>query len=90
MINKKAQASRLGIGLAVILAIFIFLVGMININFIKDEVTRARNAANLNCSDDSISDGTKLTCLAVDIVVPYFIILILSASGGLIIAKFVV
>ena len=81
--NKKAQT----MGLAVVMAITIFIVGMLSINFIKTEVTSARNASNLNCADITISDGTKLTCLAIDLVVPYFIIVIFSVAGGLIVAR---
>ena len=87
--NKKAQ-NTVGIGLVIITAIFLFMVGIMNVNFLKDEISRTRNVQNLNCADGSISDGTKLTCLAVDIVLPYFIITVFSAAGGLIMAKFVI
>lgn len=85
--NKKAQTR---IGIAVISAIFIFIVFIPIINLIIPDVTIVRNSANLNCSNpSSISDGTKLTCLAIDLVIPIFIALIIGASGGLIISKFV-
>jgi len=83
MMNNKGHAN---LGLAVVIAITIFIVGMLSVNFIKDEVTRARDATNLNCAAPT-SDGTRLTCLAVDLAVPYLIILIFSATGGLITAK---
>lgn len=85
MINKKAQ---MGLGFAIIVAIVLFMIGMINVNFIKDEVTRARGSSQMNCSDSTISDGSKLTCLLIDIVVPYFIIIVISTTGGLITARF--
>ena len=78
-----------GMGIALIVAIMLFIIGLMSINFIIGEVTRARDASNLNC-DSPTSDGIKLTCLLVDIVVPYFIIIILSTAGGLIIAKFTI
>ncbi len=84
--NNKAQIS--GIGIAIVVAMFLFIIGMININFIKDEVTRTRG--DLNCSLTTISDGSKLTCLLTDLVIPYFIIIIISAAGGLITSKFTV
>ena len=88
MLNKKAQSSAIsGLGIAFMVAIFLFMIGMISINFIKDEVTRARGTDQLSCSSDSISDGTKVTCLLVDVVVPYFIVIIISASGGMLTAK---
>lgn len=83
MQNKKAQT----LGLALVMAITIFIVGMLCVNFVKEGVTSARDASNLNCADADISDGTKLTCLAVDLVVPYFIIIIFSVAGGLIVAR---
>lgn len=87
--NKKAQT----MGIAIMIAITIFIVGMLNVNFIKDEVTRARGATQLDCGNyaddypEGISDGTKITCLVVDIVVPYFIIIIFSVAGGLLTAR---
>tara|TARA_R100001530_G_scaffold126389_1_gene95217 strand:- start:2115 stop:2378 length:264 start_codon:yes stop_codon:yes gene_type:complete len=85
MQNKKGQT----LGIAIMIAITIFIVGMLAVNFLKPEITRARDATNLNCANaDDISDATKLTCLVVDVVVPYFIILIFSVAGGLITARF--
>ena len=72
--NKRGQ-----MGIAIIIAIMIFLSGMVVINILKPDITLARNVATgLDCSNASaISDGTKLTCLAVDLTIPYFIIIIL-------------
>jgi len=84
--NKKGQT----VGITIIIAITIFIVGMLSINFIKDEVTRARGSTQLDCANSGeISDATKLTCLVVDVVVPYFIIVIISVAGGLIAGRFV-
>jgi len=83
--NKKGQT----LGIAVMITITIFIVGMLSVNYLKPEITRARDASNLDCGNAAvISDATKLTCLVVDIVVPYFIILIFSVAGGLITARF--
>lgn len=86
--NQKGQIGTLGI--AIVVGIMLFMVGMMAMNFIKDEVTRARDSSSLNCASSDISNGTKLTCLAVDIVVPYLIVTIFAAAGGLIVAKFVI
>ena len=84
MINKKSQT----LSLAIITAIFLLIIGLATINFIKDEVTDARN--NLNCaSADDITDGTKLLCLVIDVTVLYWIWIIFSVSIGGIIARFV-
>ena len=81
--NNKGQ-----IGIAVVSALMIFMVGMLVVNILKPEITTARSATGLDCGNASgISDGTKLTCLAVDFVVPYFILIILSASGGVIMSR---
>lgn len=79
--NNKGQ-----MGIAIITALMIFMVGVLVINILKPEIDNARSSSvGLDCTNSSgISDGTKLTCLAVDFVVPYFILIILSAAGGLI------
>lgn len=84
--NRKGQ-----MGISVIIGIMIFLSGIIVINILKPDVTLVRNAVTgLNCANASaISDGTKLTCLAVDLTIPYFILIIISAAGGIIISKVV-
>ena len=87
MKNKSGQT----MGMAILVAITIFIVGMLCVNFIKPEVTRARGLTELNCANaDDISDGTKLTCLVVDWVVPYFIILVFSVAGGLLTARLLI
>ena len=89
--NKSGQT----LGIAIMVAITLFLVGMLSINFIKPVVTIARDATHLDCSNsaadfpEGISDGVKLTCLVIDLVIPYFIILVFSVAGGIIVARFV-
>ena len=74
---------------SVMIAIMLFMIGMIVVNFIKPEVLTARTG--LNCANGaSISDGTKLMCLGVDIVVPYFIILVFSIAGGILFEKLLI
>ena len=83
--NKQGQA-----GIFVIVAIMIFIVGMVSINIIKPDVTTLRSVAGLNCVNASaISDGTKLTCLAVDITIPWIIVSVFAVAGSLIITKFI-
>jgi len=85
MRNKRGA----GIGIAFIVAIMFFIVGMMMINYLTPEITRTRASNQLNCADAAaISDGNKLTCLAVDLVVPYFILIVFSGAGGYITAKF--
>lgn len=81
--NSKAQT----LFISVLVAGMIFFAGVIVVNFIKDDVTTARGADALNCSSSTISDGNKIACLGTDIVIPYFIIIVLSAAGGLITSR---
>ena len=83
--NNKGQTMMLSILFAVVL----FVIGIMVINFIRPEVLTAKVA--MFCSDvANISDGTKLTCLIIDGVVPYFIVLVLSISGGLILDRILI
>ena len=82
--RKKGQSS--GIGIAVIVGIILFMIGMMSLNFILPQIDSVRSSTQLNC-DSPGSDGTKMSCLLVDLVVPYFIIIVISAVGGLITAK---
>jgi hypothetical protein len=83
--NKTGQTMMLSILFAVVL----FVMGIMVINFIRPEVLVAK--ASMSCSDvANISDGTKLTCLLIDGVVPYFIVLVLSISGGLILDRILI
>lgn len=83
---NKRMNKRGGVFLGLVIGFMLFMAGMIVLNFIKDDVTSARVA--LDCDNQSISDGAKLTCLGVDGVVPYFIILILSTVGGIAFGRF--
>ncbi len=83
--NRKGQG-----GIFVIIAIMIFIIGMVSVNLIKPDVITLRSATGLNCVNASaISDGTKLTCLAVDITIPWVIVSIFAVTGSLIITKFI-
>jgi len=80
--NKLGQ----NMGLAILSAVFVFIVGMMTVNFLLDEVTNART--DLNCANGAdISDASKLLCLVIDTNVPYWILLVFSISIGGIIAK---
>ncbi len=87
--NKRGQ----GIFLGVIIGIFIFMFGITFLNFVTPEITGTRNETNfalpgLDCPNENITDGAKLTCLAVDLVAPGYIIALLSVVGGFLTVKF--
>jgi hypothetical protein len=62
------------------------MVGMVVANFLKSPIDNAR--VSMDCSNTaSISDGTKLMCLGIDMTMIYFIILVFSIAGGAILDK---
>lgn len=81
MISKQGS-----MGMAIIFAVFIFIIGMTVVNLIMPEVTNFR--VGMDCSNSAgISDATKLTCLAGDVTIPYFILLVFSVAGGFLVEK---
>jgi len=87
MYNKKGAIEQLG--LIAITSFMLFMAGMLFVAPIMDSIAPIRTS--LECASPAdISDGAKITCLFVDAVVPYFIILILSIAGGAIISKFAI
>ena len=83
--NKRGS-----LGVAIIVAVMFFIIGLTMVNYLMPEITAARASDALDCSNAAgISDGNKLLCLGVDLVIPYFIILVFSAAGGYITAKFI-
>lgn len=75
-------------GLAILSALGVFIVGLMFVNFLMPEVTNFR--IDLNCAyADDISDGTKLLCLVGDAVVPIFILAVLSLGVGAITRRFI-
>jgi len=83
--SKTAQSGLVGL----MLGIFIFMLAMVFIDPITDVITEVRGTDQLNCSNTTISDGQKATCLIVDLILPYFIAIVLAVGGGAIGAKFV-
>ena len=85
VLNNKAQTAMIGL----MIGIMIFMVAMIFIAPLSDVVTEARDASQLDCANTSISDGKKATCLIVDLILPYFIAVVIAIAGAFIGAKFV-
>jgi len=82
--NNKGQT----LFLSIVFAVFLFMCGMLIIDLIKPDITDAR--VNLDCTNMSISDGVKVSCLATDIAVPYLFILVVSVAGGLIFSRILI
>ena len=83
--NNKGQTMFLSIAIGIL----IFIAGMLFLNFLIPEVQRVQAPSSFDCDNASgITDGTKLSCLFVDSVIPYYILLVLSFSGGIITDRF--
>ncbi len=79
MIKGKKGSMFLGIGLG----IFIFVMGVLILPYIADDVTTFRTA--LDCTDTTITNGAKLTCLFGGALIPYYIWFFTSLALGLVI-----
>lgn len=67
--------------MGVVTAIVIILIGMATVNLFFDDIDTARDSSHLDCTNSSISAGTKLNCLVTDASIPFMIILIFSLAG---------
>ena len=83
--NNKGQAAMVGL----MIGVMVFMVAMLFIAPLADVIDEARAADQLDCSNASISDGQKATCLVVDLILPYFIAVVLAVGAGYISARFV-
>ena len=80
--NKKGS-----MGLAILSALGIFIIGFMVINFLMPEVSTFR--IDLNCAyPDQIQDGNKLLCLVGDVGIPVYIWAVISLGIGAIIGRF--
>ncbi len=86
--NSKGQIGHIWLG--IIVAIMLFASGMMIVNLIKPEITLFRQAINMDCNNIDISDGAKVTCLGVDLLIPILIVTVVSVAGGYIASKFMV
>lgn len=59
--------------ISVMLGVLLFVAVMIFINPISDVVTEVRGASQLDCDNESISDGHKGACLINDLSLPMYI-----------------
>ena len=78
--NKKG-----GLFFGIAIGILIFVFGVIILPYFIDDVTTTRNL--LTCDLDTITYGTMLMCLQLDIFLPYFIWFIFSALIGYLIGN---
>ena len=77
MKNKRGSAY---FGIA--MGLFCFVIGVLIIPFLTDNITITRT--ELNCTGaDTITDGTMVQCLFIDALVPYWIWFFCSLAVGL-------
>lgn len=86
VMNSKGQTAVLGL----MIGVFVFMMAMVFIDPIKDVIAESRGTTQLDCDNSSISDGNKATCLLVDLILPYFIAVVLAVAGAWIGAKILV
>ena len=65
--NRRGQVLVLGM----MIAVFVFIFAIITAPVIKDMINYGR--AEMDCSNTSITTGQKMTCIAIDLILPYFI-----------------
>jgi len=78
MINKRGS-----VFFGVTIGIFIYIMGVLLLPFVMDDVTTFRDA--MDCSGSDISGGTMLSCLISDAAIPYLIWFFVSLAFGFII-----
>lgn len=71
--DLKGKRSRRGqiLLFGMMVAVFVFIFAIITAPVLKDMINYGR--AEMDCSNTSISTGEKITCIAIDLILPYFI-----------------
>ncbi len=67
--GRKGQAFFVGIMIAImgIIVVFLFIAPL------KDSMNTARDGSHLDCANESITTGQKMTCILVDMTMFYFV-----------------
>ena len=76
--NKKGQWVLVGI--MVFIMTFIVIVQFIPI--LKDQIITARSSPYLDCTNSTITTGTKMTCIVTDLTLFYFVGVAIAAAAG--------
>ena len=84
--GKKGQTAVISL----MIGVFVFMLALVFIHPLADVISESKSVDQLDCENSSISDGKKLTCLVVDLTLPYFIIIIVAIAGGYFGAKLIV
>ena len=81
--NTRGQILIFGIMMFMIA----FIVVVILTGSIKEFVELARDSSHLDCGNATITTGTRMTCLIVDLYLPYFVAAVLAAGGTFLFIK---
>lgn len=65
--SKKGQILLLGM----MIAVFVFIFAILAAPVLKDMINYGRG--EMDCGNTSITTGQKVTCIAIDLILPYFI-----------------
>jgi len=76
--NKSGQVMIYGI----MVFLLVFIVAVVITEPMVEFVNIGRDADHLDCENTTISTGQRLTCIIIDIQVPYFIATILASAAG--------
>lgn len=82
---KKKDKMAMMWGLGLVLAAFVVLAAFIMLPPLSEFIDLARTT--LDCNNVSISLGEKITCLSIDLYLPYFVLITIFAVAGYIIIK---
>jgi len=64
----------------IIVGLFVFVIGVLFIPFLTEDIATTRTL--LDCTNSSITGGTMITCLQIDLVTPYLIWFFVSVALG--------
>lgn len=78
--NNKGQLAILGI----VLFMLAFIFAIVVTSPIKDMTNLARDVNHLDCDNSSISSGSSLACIGVDLTLPGFVLAVIAVGLGMI------
>lgn len=76
--NKKGQ--WIFVGIMVFIMAFIVIVQFTPI--LKDQIIDMRSPTKMDCTNSSITTGSKMTCIVVDSTLFYFVGICIAAAAG--------
>jgi hypothetical protein len=79
--NRKGQVALI---FGVMMFVFAFITAVVLSEPVNQFVDIARDSDHLNCEATNLSTGSYLTCVAVDLTLPFFIITCILAGAALI------